>query len=56
MKSGSRIHFLRQGTATYNATVESFNGRLRQECLNENYFMAPEDALCKIEVWRILYN
>ncbi|HDC4524404.1 TPA: transposase [Enterobacter kobei] len=40
MKSGSRIHFLRQGTATYNATVESFNGRLRQECLNENYFMA----------------
>ncbi len=39
-----------------NATVESFNGRLRQECLNENWFMFLEDALCKIEAWCIHYN
>ncbi|VFS63350.1 Uncharacterised protein [Raoultella planticola] len=39
-----------------NATVESFNGRLRQECLNENWFMSLEDARCKIEAWRIHYN
>lgn len=39
-----------------NAKVESFNGRLRQECLNENGFMSLEDARCKIEAWRKHYN
>lgn len=53
---GIRIDFSRPGTPTDNATVESFNGRLRQECLNENWFMSLEDARCKIEVWRIHYN
>ena len=51
-----RIDFSRPGTPTDNATVESFNGRLRQECLNENWFMSMEDARCKIEAWRIHYN
>ena len=51
-----RIDFSRPGTPTDNATVESFNGRLRQECLNENWFMSKEDARCKIEAWRIHYN
>ncbi|MGY0148193.1 integrase core domain-containing protein [Edwardsiella tarda] len=37
-------------------TVELFNGRLQQECLNENWFMSLEDARCKIEAWRIHYN
>lgn len=46
---GIRIDFSRPGTPTDNATVESFNGRLRQECLNENWFMSLEDARCKIE-------
>lgn len=41
---GIRIDFSRPGTPTDNATVESFNGRLRQECLNENWFMSMEDA------------
>ncbi|WP_410476971.1 MULTISPECIES: integrase core domain-containing protein [Klebsiella pneumoniae complex] len=36
--------------------MESFNGRLRQECLNENGFMSPGDARCKIEAWHIHYN
>jgi len=53
---GIRIDFSRPGTPTDNATVESFNGRLRQECLKENWFMSLEDARCKIEAWRILYN
>ncbi len=44
-----RIDFSRPGTPTDNATVESFNGRLRQECLNENWFMSLEDVRCKIE-------
>ncbi|WP_275235297.1 IS3 family transposase, partial [Pantoea ananatis] len=53
---GGRIDFSRPGTPTDNATVESFNGRLREECLNENGFMSLEDARCKIEAWRIHYN
>ncbi|MCS4274559.1 putative transposase [Raoultella sp. BIGb0132] len=53
---GSHIDFSRPGTLTDNATVESFNGRLRQECLNENWFMSLEDARRKIEAWRIHYN
>ncbi|WP_414899229.1 integrase core domain-containing protein [Raoultella terrigena] len=53
---GIRIDFSRPGTPTDNATVESFNGRLRQECLNENWFMSLEDARRKIEAWRIHYN
>lgn len=53
---GNHIDFSRPGTPTDNATVESFNGRLRQECLNENWFMSLEDARCKIEAWRIHYN
>lgn len=46
---GIRIDFSRPGTPTDNATVESFNGRLREECQNENGFMSLEDARCKIE-------
>lgn len=39
-----RLDFSRPGTPTDNATLESFNGRLRQECLNENWFMSMEDS------------
>lgn len=53
---GSRIDFSRPETPTDNATVESFNDSLRQECLNEKWFMSVEDARCKIEGWRIHYN
>lgn len=51
-----RINFSRLDTPTDNATVETFNGRLRQECLKGNGFMSMEDARCKIEAWRIHYN
>jgi len=53
---GIRINFSRQGRPTDNATVESFNGRLQQECLNENGFMSLEDARSKIKAWRVHYN
>ena len=46
---GIRIDFSRPGTPTDNAMLESFNGRLRQECLNENWFVPLENARCKIE-------
>jgi len=35
-----------------NAYVESFNGRLRDECLNANWFTSLSDARRKIETWR----
>ena len=37
---------------TDNAFVESFNGRLRDECLNAHWFLSMTDARTKIEAWR----
>lgn len=54
--NGVEIDFSRPGKPTDNATVESFNGRLRQECLNANWFMSLVDAKRKIEEWRVFYN
>ncbi|OYZ21017.1 MAG: hypothetical protein B7Y39_10055 [Bdellovibrio sp. 28-41-41] len=39
-----------------NAFIESFNSRLRDECLNEEIFRNLEDAKKKIEKWRRYYN
>ncbi len=50
------LDFSRPGRLTDNAMVESFNGRLRQECLNEHWFMSLADARTKIEAWRRHYN
>jgi putative transposase len=52
----SAVDFSRPGKPTDNAMVESFNGRLRQECLNEHWFMSLADAQAKIEAWRRAYN
>ena len=39
-----------------NAFIEAFNGRLRDECLNENWFLSLEDARDKVKAWREEYN
>lgn len=39
-----------------NAFIESFSGRLRDECLNVHQFTSIEDARNKIEAWRVDYN
>ena len=39
-----------------NGFIESFNGKFRDECLNENWFINVGDALEKIETWRCDYN
>ncbi len=39
-----------------NAHIESFNGKFRDECLNENWFISLDDARHKIEAYRIDYN
>jgi putative transposase len=53
---GIEIDFSRPGKPTDNARVESFNGRLRQECLNANWFLTLDDAQAKIGAWRTYYN
>jgi len=50
------MDFSRPGKPTDNSFVESFNGSLRDECLNVNWFLSMEDARAKIEQWRIEYN
>jgi putative transposase len=50
------LQFIEPGKPIQNAVIESFNGRLRDECLNENVFLDLEDARRKIERWRIDYN
>ena len=54
--NGVQLDFSRPGKPTDNALIESFNGRLRAECLNENWFLSLEDAEEKISDWRRDYN
>ena len=50
------LDFSRPGKPTDNPFIESFNGSLRDECLNINWFLSLEDAQQKIEAWRNEYN
>ena len=53
---GVRIDFSRPGKPTGNCFIESFNGSLRDECLNVHWFESMEEAKARIEAWRIDYN
>lgn len=53
---GIRLQFSRPGKPIDNRFIESFNGRLRDECLNDNWFMSMEHACEIVEEWRIDYN
>ena len=53
---GIKLDFTRPGKPTENSFIESFNGRLRDECLNANEFMSIDDARDRIETWRQDYN
>ena len=50
------LDFSRPGKPTDNPFIESFNGSLRDECLNTNWFLSLDDAKEKIETWRMEYN
>lgn len=50
------LDFSRPGKPTDNAFIESFNGSLRDECLNTNWFLSLDDARDKIKAWRVDYN
>jgi putative transposase len=49
-------HYIEPGKPVQNAFIESFNGKLRDECLNEYVFSTLAEARTIIEVWRQDYN
>lgn len=51
-----KLHFIQPGKPTQNAYIGSFNGKFRDECLNEHVFVGLHDAQRKIEAWRLDYN
>ena len=53
---GVKINFITPGKPIENAFIESFNGRLREECLNVHWFMSMNHARRAIEEWRVDYN
>ncbi len=53
---GIQLNFIEPGKPSQNAFNESFNGRLRDECLNENVFKTIHHARSVIESWRRHYN
>ncbi len=53
---GVRLRFIEPGKPVQNCFVESFNGRLRDECLNEHWFLTLPDARRVVEEWRMDYN
>jgi len=55
-KNDVDLHFIEPGKPNQNATIESFNGRLRDELLNEHAFPTIFHARSAAETWRIDYN
>mgnify|MGYP001431567430 FL=1 len=51
-----QLDFIRPGKPVENAFIESFNGRLRDECLNVHQFTSLAEAQAIIEAWRMDYN
>ena len=56
LKNGVRLEYIQPGKPTQNAFIESFNARLREECLNQELFLDLDDARRKLENWRQVYN
>ena len=55
-QAGVKLDFIRPGRPVQNGYIESFNGRLRDECLNTEVFSNLADAREKLECWRRDYN
>jgi len=53
---GVRLQFIEPGKPIQNAFIESFNSRLRDECLNAHWFVTVTEAQLTIEDWRDDYN
>ncbi len=55
-RSGVKLDFTRPGKPTDNAHIEAFNGRLRQECLSQHWFLSLQDIQQTLDQWRQDYN
>lgn len=55
-RMGVKLHFIQPGKPTQNAFVESFNGKLREYCLDLHWFASIEDARSTIDDWQHHYN
>ena len=55
-QAGVKLDFIRPGKPVENGYIESFNGRLRDECLNVEVFLDLADARRKLDKWRNDYN
>ena len=53
---GVHLHFIQPGKPVQNAFIESFNGKFRDECLNEHWLVTLQEAQLVIEAWRREYN
>ena len=56
MGSEQRLHYIEPGKPQQNGYIESFNGSLRDECLNEEIFDSLADARRTLAIWRYDYN
>lgn len=55
-KNRVKLFFIEPGKPVQNAHIESFNGKLRNECLNLEWFTSLREARAVIEKWRVSYN
>jgi putative transposase len=55
-KNEVELHFIDPGKPTQNGHIESFNGRFREECLNQEWFTSLKEAKLLIEQWQLDYN
>jgi putative transposase len=55
-RNGVKLAFSRPAKPTDNPFIESFNGKLRQECLQQHWFNSLEEAKAVVEAWRRDYN
>jgi putative transposase len=53
--AGVKLNFIRPGKPVENGYIESFNGRLRDECLNVEVFLDLADARRKLDQWKTDY-
>ena len=56
IETGVQLCFIRPGRPVESGFIESFNGRLRDECLNVEWFTSVEEAQAKLSEWRNHYN
>ena len=55
-ENGVQLRPIEPGKPNQNAYVESFNGRFRDECLNEHWFVSMAHAVAEISAWQREYN